>query len=783
MVGDGHELHTANRDILLKMRNGNLQRISEIHPSYDPLHYILLFPRGDDGWHVDIPLIGSVNRERQYIVDQYTKIEQNRLNYLKHNQATLRTDLYNGVMDAIHANNNTNIGRRIILPSSFAGSPRQMYQLYQDAMAIVSRFGKPDLFVTFTCNPKWSEITRELLPHQSAVDWPDLTARIFHMKLQELLKDLLHNHCLGKVNAYIYVIEFQKRGLPHAHFLLILASESKLRSTKDYDSIVSAEIPNPVSHSLAYETVSTMMLHGPCGVLNPTAPCMKDGICQKHYPKNCCNETQEDNNGYPIYRRRDSGHIINIKDVFLDNRWVVPHNVNLITKYNAHINVEICSSILSIKYLYKYVYKGHDRATITLFQSDHNNIQQTLEQTELIDEIKIYLDARYVSASESIWRIFHYRMHGRASKVQKLAVHLPDHQSVTFQEGENLQNIIERAISHKTILTAFFQENMKNPAARAYTYIEFPIHYTWDLSLHKWKPRKTTTTMIGRLYMVQPSEGERYYLRTLLIHVKGPTSFNDLKTVNGYTCKTFKEACICLSLLQDDNEWDECLLEVSAIQSGKQLCHLFASILLFCQPVNPEILWNKHKLALCEDICYQHRVILQLKNDDITDNIEHKAFYQLDDYLLLNGKSLKDFPDMPIPPSRPLNIDNNGEDLDQLIREERSYNIPQLQEEVCLNVPLLNDDQRAIYDAVLQAIADANGCFFVDGPGGTGKTFLYNTLLATVSSSGEIAVAVASSGIAALLMKGGRTAHSQFKIPLKLNESSTCSISRNSKEA
>ena len=324
---------------------------------------------------------------------------------------------------------------------------------------------------------------------------------------------------------------------------------------------------------------------------------------------------------------------------------------------------------------------------------------------------------------------------------------------------------------------------MENPTAHAYTYIEFPVHYTWDLSLHKWKPRKTSTIMIGRLYIVQPSEGERYYLRTLLTHVKGPTSFNDLKTVNGYTCNTFKEACIRLSLLQDDNEWDECLLEASTIKSGKQLRHLFASILLFCQPINPEILWNKHKLALCEDICYQNRVILQLQNNNITDIIENEALNQLEDYLLLNGKSLKDFPDMPIPSARVLNINNSDEDLDQLICEERSYDITQLQNEVRQNIPLLNDDQRTIYDAVIQAIADANGCFFVDGPGGTGKTFLYNTLLATIRSSGEIAVAVASSGIAALLIMGGRTAHSRFKIPLKLNESSTCSISRNSKEA
>ncbi|PKY39565.1 hypothetical protein RhiirA4_308615, partial [Rhizophagus irregularis] len=80
----------------------------------------------------------------------------------------------------------------------------------------------------FTCNPKWPEITRELLPQQNAADRPDLTARVFHIKLRELLKDLCEKHWLGKVIAYVYVIEFQKRGLPHAHILLILNPEDKL---------------------------------------------------------------------------------------------------------------------------------------------------------------------------------------------------------------------------------------------------------------------------------------------------------------------------------------------------------------------------------------------------------------------------------------------------------------------------------------------------------------------------------------------------------------------------
>ena len=106
--------------------------------------------------------------------------------------------------------------------------------------------------------------------------------------------------------------------------------------------------------------------------------------------------------------------------------------------------------------------------------------------------------------------------------------------------------------------------------------------------------------------MVQPSEGERYYLRILLTYIKGATSFNHLKTINEYVCETFKETCIRLGLLQDDIEWDTCLHEANKIKAGQQLHHLFAMILLFCQPAAPKKLWNNHKLALCKDILYQY---------------------------------------------------------------------------------------------------------------------------------------------------------------------------------
>ncbi|CAG8746952.1 3506_t:CDS:1, partial [Racocetra fulgida] len=265
----------------------------------------------------------------------------------------------------------------------------------------------------------------------------------------------------------------------------------------------------------------------------------------------------------------------------------------------------------------------------------------------------------------------------------RLAVHLDGRHNVTFQDEENLQNVANRNQNHITTLTAWFQKNIENSIAHIYTYVDFPSYYTWNSSRCKWTPRKTSTTMIGRLYMVQPSEGERYYLQTLLTHVKGAIGFDNLKTINSYTCNNFKEVCSYLGLLQNDTEWDACLLEASAVQTGHQLQQLFATILLFCQLVKPELLWDNHKVALCEDILYQAHVQLQDLDDasDIPTVIEHEALTQLENILLLSGKSLKDFPDMPIPPITS-NISNNEETLNHLIREERSYNITNLQAEL-----------------------------------------------------------------------------------------------------
>src|SRR3954468_21566687 len=250
------------------------------------------------------------------------------------------------------------------------------------------------------------------------------------------------------------------------------------------------------------------MMHGPCGILKPNAPCMKDGKCSKKYPRNFQESTTENEDGYPIYRRRNNNQTVEVNRIQLDNRWVVPYNPYLTTKYNCHINVEICSSITAIKYLFKYVYKGHDRATIEIKNNNQN-------QTQIRDEISLYLDARYISASEASWRIFHYRLHNEKPDVIQLCIHLPGQHRVIFQDNECLENIIERSATEQTTLTAWFHANTIYPDARRLTYADFPTQWVYNKQTKKWKPRKRGNS-IGRIYFVHPAAGEQYYLRMLL---------------------------------------------------------------------------------------------------------------------------------------------------------------------------------------------------------------------------------------------------------------------------
>ena len=161
------------------------------------------------------------------------------------NQAKLRTDVYQNIADHMMQTDvdTSRIGRQIILPATHIGSPRDLHARFQDAMATVRKYGKPHLFITMTCNPMWKEIQDELLQGQKAEDRPDLVSRVFQLKLQAMEDEIIKDGIFGARVANMRVIEFQKRGLPHAHMLLILQQRHSIKTAQHVDQIVKVEIP------------------------------------------------------------------------------------------------------------------------------------------------------------------------------------------------------------------------------------------------------------------------------------------------------------------------------------------------------------------------------------------------------------------------------------------------------------------------------------------------------------------------------------------------------------
>nr|XP_017256348.1 PREDICTED: uncharacterized protein LOC108225904 [Daucus carota subsp. sativus] len=215
----------------------------------------------------------------------------------------------------------------------------------------------------------------------------------------------------------MYVVEFQKRGLPHVHMLIWLDSASKHNLQANVDKYVSAEIPDPVKDPVGHAVVQAFMIHGPCGKKNLKCQCMKDNKCSRHFSKKYCPSTTFDQSGFPIYKRRSTGITVKKGKSQLDNQWVVQYNRDLLVKYQCHINVE-----------------GKKR---------RNDRGELLDEPE--DEINSFFDGRYICGCEAAYRIFGFNIHCRSLSVLRLSFHLPGNKSCTFRSSEPLNMLIEKS--------------------------------------------------------------------------------------------------------------------------------------------------------------------------------------------------------------------------------------------------------------------------------------------------------------------------------------------------
>ncbi|XP_021732610.1 ATP-dependent DNA helicase PIF1-like [Chenopodium quinoa] len=250
-------------------------------------------------------------------------------------------------------------------------------------------------------------------------------------------------------------------------------------------------------------------------------------------------------------------------------------------------------------------------------------------------------------------------------------------------------------------------------------YSDFPEHYTWDSRVKEWKGRKNTLIVVGRISFVLPAEGERYYLRLLLLNVRNSTSFTELRTVDNYVCATFQETAKRLGLLEDDDAASICLTEAAEIQLPCALRRLFATILIFCQPSDPSSLWEKYYTSFSEDYRYQFQ--------DCPGKVKQLTVSLLEQHLESMGKSLKTF-----------GLDHLSYDVSDEFRKTRDI-------ADALNVPIPEE-------------------------------YVNSRARLKIRMMNKIVLPTASSRIAASNLPSGRTTHSRFKIPVDHESCFTCDV-------
>ena len=722
---------------------------------------------------------------QEWVLNGWLTCDSQKCNWYRCNQGKLRADSYRNVRDyvnrkkqvhdknptdALYYNEQENAVGRIVLPSSHQQGPRWYNKMLQNAIAICRTFDKPTLFMTMTCNPHWPEILDQLLPGQTAQDRPDIVARVFKQKKDQFINDLTKGKIFGEVVGRLWVIEFQKRGLPHIHILIILAKEDIPKLAQEVDQMVCAELPpSPEEEGISEEEkarrtplwniVINNMIHGPC---NPDH-CMEKGVCSKGFPKPFQKKTViDEERSYPIYQRRspqDGGQTgkqtKKNKTRDIDNSWVVPYNPYLTKRYNCHINVEICISAKATKYLYKYVTKGPARAMVSADIGGE-------DRQDTRDEITDYEDLRCVGSCEACWHLYSFNMAENFPVVQVLRLHLENQQHVYFVAGDE-ENIMEKG--RHTELTAFFAYNKKklemekdrNPNTLP-TYAEMPEKCVYRKN--EWHDRERGFA-IGRVHTVSPLAGDVFYLRIVLhhFHCKGKISFQDLMTVDGRLCGSYQEVCRELGLLSNDQEWHNVLTDMASTEFCNRIRDMYIMILIFCQPSNPKKLFDD----LWENWTDDLKRNAERMGNTVSDN-QLKTMVRLDLQvrLLSYEKDLHDFGLEPMTDEERSTV--SWMDEDPLIRDEKQFDVTVLEADAKEAYEKFTASQHNIYELIMKAVKEKKSLqLFISARGGCGKTFLLNSVLKSVRSmvpGGCGALAIGTTGISAQLLHLGRTFHS-----------------------
>ena len=638
---------------------------------------------------------------------------------------------------------------------------------------MANKVGAGTVLVTMTANPNWPEIKNALEPGETANDRPDIVARVFYMKWNQLKKDITKHHVLGFCLGIADVHEFQKQGMPHGHLIAILAKRDQPRTPEDVDRMVCAELPDRYSDPEGFDLVTRHMLHGPCAA----DKCLNAyGVCKKQFPFDFQETTTWEGELRLRYRRRNDGKFFRgTRGFMFDNRYVVPYNMYLLKKYKCHLNVLVCSTkVASVRYLFGYIHKGVDMATLRA------NIQNE------DDEIEFFCSGRYISAPEACHKLFGFETLNISPSTQRLPVHLPGEKFHIRGEVGGPRNTANK----NSELEGFFAlntERMKMRETDTLLYTDVSRYYRWDKKTHKWERRlqldsSITGYILNRMDNVLVKEGERYYLRLLLSRKANATSFQDLKCVNGVLYDSFQDACRALGLLADDVTWHETMKETERCYPPNLVRSVFAQILAYNEVNDPRTLWADHVTFMAEDF--------RLQDNSQTINSEHirKTVVDVEAHLNTMLTSLANIGPLAfLLPNKESPAKRRGK---HVVRE-REYTADE-KAEFLEKFNTVYDkstlEQSQIIEAGLNAICnipDEDGkvqkLFLVIAAAGTGKTFSNNGLVyynRFYYGTNIACICVSTTAISAQLLENGHTAHSTFKLPIRIDDDgiATCNI-------
>lgn len=673
------------------------------------------------------------------------------------------------------------VGRLLTMPASVPGSKGYQNRLLDDGMCVVDRLGKPTLFITMTCNSNWSEITSQLIPGQTSAEVSALTNRVFKMKLSNLITKLRSGHYFGGRRAVFItsVVEFQKRGLPHAHIAFRFEGDQPT-SSEAIDAIVSAELPvlTPDSSDedkAVHEIVSSCMIHA-CreGRCFPVGGSLESRSCKYGYPFPPNDITHADERGYVQYRRRGP-----------ENANVVSFNRDMVLEFGTHINVQIAHTVNILSYLFKYFVKGVDMVRMAVPTIEVNGQQRH-------DEFEEFERARYLSASEASWRFLGYDVNKLEPAVTVYGVHAEGEDALLIGDGESL----EEADAQVSWLLRYFQRPLDDRFNNV-KYLEYYETYNVKRQITGNPPQHTrfrdavardpyhvwprVGVHVCRMYKARPSEGRRYFIRKLLQWVPA-RSYDELCTVDGVVLRTpegpldFQRACYLRGLIAQDGEYADAMREAVRLQ------HLpFHVRCLYADCIqdgaNSLTLRDEFMGYMVHDFDGRRDACL-IPGYEPTPLAKWKFYEHISSILASNGRSMHQYglPEMrDLDPPEELLV-GNGEPMpgyhgttgSQPLMFEPDYTANALFHSE--HVGSLTEEQGAVFRAVVTAVQNPDEpqrCFFVDGPGGTGKSFLMKVLAAWANSSPDTpCLCAAFQGIVAQMYLHGVTLHRAFCLPL-----------------